>query len=581
MATRFPPTFIQEVLARTDIVDLINHYLPVPLKKSGNSYKACCPFHEEKTPSFSVSPDKGLYYCFGCHASGTAITFLVEHQRMSFPDAVAELARNANLELPRSTESPQDAARFDAMRQAMNTVARFYQSQLKANTKASEYLASRGISDETAEDFAIGYAPAQHALKKCFKENYDEKLLLEIGLLARGEQSIYERFRDRLMFPIRERRGDVIAFGGRLLSDSDGAPKYINSPETPLFKKRYTLYGLYELKNVRKLDSLLFVEGYMDLVSLAQHGVANVVAALGTATTQTHIRTALRLAPNLIFCFDGDTAGNKAAVEAAQQALAAFTDGCSIRLMFMPAGTDPDSFIQQHGVQQFNQALSQAVPLDDFLFAHYAAGLDLKDNAQATRFARQLKPLLQKLPKGFYREKVFRRLEKQSGISIKTLEQDDETRQSRLSSSASSETTLYSTIKVALRLLLENPKLASYALETESIRSLQKPGAKLLADVIDNIVHNKLSSTASVIECYRDSRYEESLNRLATSKQIPTASQLEFEDAMLKLKIELTEQQITDMQKASLDNAKEKKEIEKLLRDLLELKNKNSHTLLK
>lgn len=579
MNTKFPPSFIAELLARTDIVDLINRYLPTALKKSGKSYMACCPFHEEKTPSFSVTPDKGLYYCFGCHASGTAITFLMEHQRISFPDAVAELAKNANLELPHRTVSPKDEERLKAMHQAMNTAATFYQSQLKNTPEASRYLASRGISEETATNFGIGYAPAIDTLKKCFEQNYDEKLLLEIGLLARGDHSTYEKFRERLMFPIRNRRGEVIAFGGRLLVDSDSSPKYMNSPETPLFKKRNTLYGLYELKNARKLDCLLVVEGYMDVVSLAQYGVANVVATLGTATTQTHISTALRVTQNLIFCFDGDEAGTKAAVEATEQALPAFKDGCDIKLMFMPTGSDPDSFIQQHGLQEFNNKLSQAVPLADFLFEHHAKGLELNDTAQATRFAKKLKPLLRQLPQGIYRELMFKRLAEQSGVDRATLEQDDTPSPTRSKRPASNESTLYSTVKVALRLLLENPKLAGYAIATENIRNLQKPGAVLLADVIDNIIQNNLSSTASIIEHYRDSRYQEGLNRLASSEQLTGASQTEFEDAMLKLQIALTEQKIEHLQATPLNQATEKREISNLLRQLNELKNKSTHTL--
>ena len=361
-----PSTFIDELLTRTDIVALINRYLPTPLKKSGRSYMACCPFHEEKTPSFSVSRDKGLYYCFGCHASGGAIKFLMEHQRMTFQEAVEELARHAGMEVPRlnTRVSTETQKRFEKMHTIMNKVSEFYRTQLKQNAPATDYLHRRGITSETAADFAIGYAPDKPYLKQCLGSAFDEKTLITVGLLAQGNNQHYEKFRGRLMFPIRDRRDNVIAFGGRLLENKtqkqDRLPKYMNSPETPLFKKRNTLYGLHELKKVRDLRCLLFVEGYMDAVSLAQHGVRNVVATLGTATTQTHIRIALRFSSNLIFCFDGDNAGRRAAIEAAKQALSVFTDGCSINFMFLPSGEDPDSYITQHGYEVFNKQLAEA-----------------------------------------------------------------------------------------------------------------------------------------------------------------------------------------------------------------------------
>ncbi len=577
-----PSTFIDELLTRTDIVALINRYIPTPLKKSGRSYMACCPFHDEKTPSFSVSRDKGLYYCFGCHASGGAIKFLMEHQRMTFQEAVEELARHAGMEVPRlnTRVSTEDQKRFEKMHTIMNKVSEFYRAQLKQNAQASGYLRGRGITPETAADFAIGYAPDKPYLKQCLGSAYDEKTLITVGLLAQSGNRPYEKFRDRLMFPIRDRRGNVIAFGGRLLENKkqkqDRLPKYMNSPETPLFKKRNTLYGLHELKKVRDLRCLLFVEGYMDAVSLSQHGVRNVVATLGTATTQTHIRIALRFSSNLIFCFDGDSAGRRAAIEAAKQALSVFTDGCSINFMFLPSGEDPDSYITQHGYEVFNKQLAEAVPLADFLFTHHSQGLDLNNPAHATRYAKSLRSLIMQLPQGMFRELMFKRLAEQINIDVDKLKTDYGAKKSFTKTGGSDEAKkkiLYSTVTVALRALLAKPSLADQALAADKIRGLQKPGAELLADVIDCIKHKKLSSTASIVESFRESLHQENLARLLTTSTAPEAdTEIEFKDAMRQLEIEITEQKIEQLQKELSTDGSGQIKMHDLLKHLHKLK---------
>ena len=580
-----PPTFIDELLARTNLVTLINRYIPNPLKKSGRSYMACCPFHDEKTPSFSVTPDKGFYYCFGCHASGTAITFLMKHQRMTFHEAVEELAQQAGMEVPRQNRSlsTETQKRFEKMHAIMNKVSEFYRARLKQTAQASDYLRQRGITQETAADFVVGYAPASPYLKQCLGSAYDEKMLSSIGLIAQGRDGNYEKFRDRLMFPIRDRRGNVIAFGGRLLgNEKEGhakSPKYMNSPETPLFKKRNTLYGVHELKKVRDLGCLLFVEGYMDVVSLAEHGVRNVVATLGTATSETHIRTALRFSSNLIFCFDGDTAGRRAALEAAKQALPAFADGCSINFMFLPANEDPDSYIKQNGYQVFNEQVKKAVPLADFLFKHYAADLDLNNPAHATRYAGILKPLIMQLPKGVFQELMFGRLAEQIHTSVDTLKTDyarPKARPKTRPTDNAKKEILYSTITVALRLLLEKPALASHALAADKIRTLEKPGAALLADVIEHIQLKRLSSAAGIIEDFRESPHRESLSRLLSASDIPTAdAEIEFKDAMHQLEIEITEEKIERLQKKLSGSDSEQIEMNDLLKHLYKLKSKS------
>ena len=583
-----PSTFIDELLTRTDIVALINRYIPTPLKKSGRSYMACCPFHEEKTPSFSVSRDKGLYYCFGCHASGGAIKFLMEHQRMTFQEAVEELARLAGMEVPRlnTRVSTEAQKRFEKMYTIMNKVSDFYRILLKQNAQASNYLQGRGITSETAADFAIGYAPSKPYLRQCLGSAFDEKTLLTIGLLAQSGNRYYEKFRDRLMFPIRDRRGNVAAFGGRLLENKnhkqDRLPKYMNSPETPLFKKRNTLYGLHELKKVRDLRCLLFVEGYMDAVSLSQHGVRNVVATLGTATTQTHIRIALRFSSSLIFCFDGDSAGRRAAVEAAKQALSVFTDGCSINFMFLPSGEDPDSYITQHGYEVFNKQLAEAVPLADFLFTHHSKGLDMNNPAHATRYAKLLKPLIMQLPQGMFKELMFNRLAEQINIDVDKLKTDYDTKKSFTKTQThdgshddAKKEILYSTITVALRSLLTKPSLANQALAPDIIRGLQKPGTELLADVVDCIKHKKLSNAASIVESFRESPHQENLARLLatpTSATPEADGEIEFKDAMRQMEIEITEQKIEQMQKELSDSDSGQIKIHDLLKHLHKLK---------
>ena len=549
---------------------------------------ACCPFHNEKTPSFSVSLEKGLYYCFGCHASGNAIKFLTEHQRMTFPEAVEELAHQAGIEVPRQDTrvSTKEQKMFEQMRAVMDKVCEFYRAQLKQDSVAAAYLKQRGIASETATDFAIGYAPATPHLRQCLTSAYNEKLLHNVGLIAKGSSGYYEKFRDRLMFPIRDRRGNTIAFGGRLLerkkttsnSAQSKSPKYMNSPETPLFKKRNTLYGVHELKKVRDLSSLLFVEGYMDAVSLAQHGVRNVVATLGTATSQTHIRIALRFSHNLIFCFDGDNAGRRAAVAAVEQALPAFTDGCNISFMFLPPGEDPDSYIRQHDYQEFNKLAQQAMPLADFLFEHHAQGLDLSNPAHATRYAKTVRPLIMKLPKGVFQELMFNRLAQQINLDVDKLRTDYAAPKSRPRPTTrvrSGKEILYSTITVALRLLLEKPSLVKHAPATDKIRTLQKSGAELLADVVDCIKHKKLSSTAGIIEYFRESPHQESLSRLLLTHDASTAdTEIEFSDAMRQLEIEVTEQKIEQLQQQLLTDDNGQVEINELLKHLHQLKNR-------
>src|SRR5215468_10920781 len=368
-----PNDFIRTLLSRVDIVDVIDRY--VPLKKTGANFSACCPFHSEKTPSFTVSPTKQFYHCFGCGAHGTAIGFLMEYGGKSFPDAVEELARDAGLTVPRVERPGESERREQAQDLTAITLeaAKFYRAQLKESPRAIEYLKARGLTGAIAAKFGIGYAPdAWQPLAALFPQ-YDEPALETAGLVIAGEAGKrYDRFRDRIMFPIHDSRGQVIGFGGRVLGD--GEPKYLNSPETPLFSKGRELYGLYLARNaIRAAGRVVVVEGYMDVVALAQHGVEYAVATLGTSTTPAHAQKLFRLAETVVFCFDGDAAGRKAAWRALENTLPVLADGRNALFLFLPDGEDPDDFIRKRGKAAFEALVEQATPLSEFLIAELSA----------------------------------------------------------------------------------------------------------------------------------------------------------------------------------------------------------------
>jgi DNA primase len=369
-----PNDFIQTLLSRVDIVDVIDRH--VPLKKAGANYTACCPFHSEKTPSFTVSQSKQFYHCFGCGVHGTAIGFLMEYGSKSFPEAVEELARDAGLEVPRAEVRPGEAERREIahdLNALLLTAAKFYRSQLKDAPRAIDYLKGRGLTGPIAARFGIGYAPdAWQPLAAAF-EKYDDPELETAGVVIAGDGGKrYDRFRDRIMFPIHDNRGQVIGFGGRVLGD--GEPKYLNSPETPLFSKGRELYGLFLARNaIRDAGKVVVVEGYMDVVALAQHGVEYAVATLGTATTPVHAQKLLRLADTVVFCFDGDLAGRKAAWRALENALPVLADGKNAVFLFLPDGEDPDDFVRKRGKAAFEAAVERAMPLSEFLLAEMSA----------------------------------------------------------------------------------------------------------------------------------------------------------------------------------------------------------------
>src|SRR5216683_969146 len=370
--TMIPNEFIQTLLSRVDVVAVVDRY--VPLKKAGTNFVACCPFHSEKTPSFTVSPTKQFYHCFGCGGHGTAISFLMEFGGKPFPDAVEELARDAGLEVPRTHVPPAEGGRDEALDLSgvLLQAAKFYRLQLKESERAIAYLKGRGLSGPVAARFGIGYAPDDWQPLAGSFPDYHSKVLEAAGLVIAGDAGKrYDRFRDRIMFPIHDGSGRVIGFGGRVLDK--GEPKYLNSPETPLFEKGRELYGLYQAqKAIRTAQQVLVVEGYMDVVALAQHGVEYAVATLGTSTTPIHAQKLFRIADSVVFCFDGDEAGRRAAWRALENTLPILADGKQARFLFLPDGEDPDDAVRRRGKAAFEAMVESAVPLSDFLLAELA-----------------------------------------------------------------------------------------------------------------------------------------------------------------------------------------------------------------
>ncbi|MGB5679724.1 MAG: DNA primase, partial [Gammaproteobacteria bacterium] len=371
MAGRIPQSFIDDLIARADIVEVIN--ARVPLKKKGREYTACCPFHNEKTPSFTVSENKQFYHCFGCGAHGTAIGFLMEYEHLDFVDAIETLAAEYHLEVPREDTPNQPGPvenRKQPLYEILEQASRLYQQQLRHSNRAIQYLKQRGLSGEIARKYQLGYAPDGWSFlfdKLGNNTSNIESLNITGMLVEKSENKHYDRFRDRIMFPILDRRGRTIAFGGRIIDA--GEPKYLNSPETPVFHKGYELYGFYEARQaLRKLERIIVVEGYMDVVALAQHGIEYAVASLGTAMTRDQIQKLFRSVSEVIFCFDGDQAGHKAAWRALENTLPIMRDGLAARFLFLPDGEDPDSMVRKQGKAAFESRLEKAAPLSEFLF---------------------------------------------------------------------------------------------------------------------------------------------------------------------------------------------------------------------
>ncbi len=423
-----PQSFIQELLARVDIVDVVERYLP--LKKAGANYKACCPFHGEKTPSFTVSQSKQFYHCFGCGANGSALGFVMEYQGLPFPEAVEELARQVGMAVPRETETPaqiQQRERAGSLHEIMAEASRYYREQLKHSQRAIDYLKRRGLTGQVAQRFGLGYAPADWQNLQAVFPDYAAATLSECGLVidseATAEKSArrYDRFRDRVMFPILDVRGKVIGFGGRIIDN--GEPKYLNSPETPLFEKGRELYGLVQARqSMHALNQVIVVEGYMDVVALAQYGVENAVATLGTATTPVHVQKLLRQVDEVVFCFDGDRAGRKAAWRALEACLEQLQDGKRVRFLFLAEEHDPDSFVREAGAEAFRALAAKSPPLTSVLLSELSERCDLSTLEGRTQLVTEVRPLLQKLQAPIMRAQLVHALAQASQLDAPEIE---------------------------------------------------------------------------------------------------------------------------------------------------------------
>jgi DNA primase len=455
-----PESFIQELLHRIDIVDLIDAY--VPLRKAGANYAACCPFHSEKTPSFTVSPTKQFYHCFGCGAHGTAIGFLMEYSGLGFVEAIKELAARAGLQVPEDDARTRnsDRAGLSALTEVMALAAKYYYERLKHSEKAIAYLRRRDVSGEIAKRFGIGYAPDGWQNLASVFDDYSMAVLQQAGLVLRGEQGrLYDRFRDRVMFPIVNQKGEVIAFGGRVLGE--GEPKYLNSPETPLFEKGREVFGLPQARQpLREKNAVIVVEGYLDVVALAQHGIGNAVATLGTATTTVHVQKLLRQADRLVFCFDGDAAGRKAGWRALENSLDVLPEQKAIGFVFLPESDDPDSFVRKHGTAAFERLVAEAMPLSEFLMKELAAHCDLTSAEGRARLVAEAKPLLIRLQSPLLRLQLVKRLAEASAFSQAEVERLCDLKPVARPVPARVARPAPSLSRHLLRLLLQKPELA-------------------------------------------------------------------------------------------------------------------------
>ena len=537
MAGRIPATFIDELLNRVDIVDLINSRLP--LKKGGKDYQACCPFHDEKTPSFTVSREKQFYHCFGCGAHGSAIGFLMEYDQMDFVEAVEEIAAREGLQVPREAGQSQGPD-YRPHLATLAKAAQFYQSQLRTHPEARravDYIKQRGLSAEIATDFSIGYAPPGfHNLMDLAKGSADElKRQWVTGMTTESDKGQrYDRFRDRIMFPIRNYRGDTIGFGGRLLGD--GKPKYLNSPETPVFHKGRELYGLYEArKSVRRLERLLVVEGYMDVVALAQFGIRNVVATLGTATTADHLQRLFRTVPEVVFCFDGDRAGREAGWKALETALPLMRDGYEARFLFLPQGEDPDSLIRKEGAAAFSQRMEEGTTLSRFLFDHLSSSCDTRSAEGRVKLAEQARPLLSQLPDGLFRKMMYRRLSEIIGEQIPESTSSQSGKRARVRTNNSLST--MPPVRRAIALLVNNPTFARAENLAEGWEHLDLPGISLLGELLELLRTQPNITTVALLERWRDRPEGKHLAKLTASLlPLPDEGQeREFRDTLVYL----------------------------------------------
>jgi len=544
MAGRIPSAFIDDLLNRIDIVEVID--ARVPLKKKGRDYWACCPFHNEKTSSFSVSQNKQFYYCFGCQQKGNAIGFLMDYDHMEFVEAIESLAAMLGLDIPyEKGQAPTPSSKgsesiYDTLQQCTD----YYLLQLKQHPEAIDYLKQRGISGETAKDFAIGYAPP--GWNNLIGERGP---LTEAGMLIEKDNGqSYDRFRHRIIFPIRDRRGRSIAFGGRVIAAEDN-PKYLNSPESPVFHKGSEIYGLFELKKaVQHIDQIFITEGYMDVIALAEQGVKTAVATLGTAINNDQIEKLFRSCKNLVFCFDGDTAGRKAAWRSLEQCLTSLKEGRLARFLFLPDGQDPDSYIRQHGKQGFQEQANQAATLTEFLFATLLAECNVKSLEGKSQFLDRLRPYFVQIPLQSLKDQILGEVERQLSVQLDSRllgilghEKQEINTATRIPEQR------WTPTRLAINLLLQKPSLADNTGALHELAETSIPGVDLLLQLLDQIHEEPGISTQNLLDRFRGNENETHLYKLAAMQPAMDDEQgLEqmFEDCLRRLQSNYTDHRI-------------------------------------
>jgi DNA primase len=567
MRGRIPDSFIDELLARVDIVDVIERR--VPLKKAGREWTACCPFHNERTPSFYVSPAKQFFHCFGCGAHGSAIKFLMDYERLEFPDAVEELAQSVGLKVPyeggRDERPREDKTDLYAL---LDGAARWYQEQLPRSPEAQAYCARRGLDADTVARFRLGWAPAGYdgVIKALGTSERRMQLLTEAGMVASSERgSKYDRFRERLMFPILDRRGRVIAFGGRVLS-AEQSPKYLNSPETPLFHKGRELFALWQVKQANaNLARIVVVEGYMDVIALHQAGLPIAVATLGTATTPEHTEVLFRAAPDVVFCFDGDRAGRAAAWKALESALPRLRDGRQAYFLFLPEGEDPDTLVRKEGKEGFERRLKEATPLSEYFFAELARDVDTASLDGRARLAERARPLIARLPDGAFRDLMADELEKRTGARAAL--KPDVPAMRAVQRPAAVQRSL---VRSAIALLLAQPGLAEQVAQPYGFLRLDKPGVALLAELIDLARARPGIHPATLVEHFAERAEYAALQKLLAATVVgePEAQRAEFFDALARMEQQAITQRrdwLTARSRERVLDGAEKAELRELL----------------
>lgn len=583
MSGLIPKHFIEDLIARVDLVELIGSRLP--LKKHGKEYKACCPFHGEKTPSFSVVPDKNFFHCFGCGEHGNALGFLMKHDNLGFVEAVEELAERVGVEVPREQTPGNRPPPSDVLFATLEKAAAFYRTELLNTQRGKEYFKARGVTGETAVTFGLGYVPEawDSVLKLLGGTEGERARLLQVGLIIERDNKSghYDRFRDRVMFPIRDARGRTIGFGGRVLDK--GEPKYMNSPETELFHKGRELYGLYEARQAtRTLSRLLIVEGYMDVVRLHQAGITYAVATLGTATTPEHLSRVFRICNEVIFCFDGDRAGRAAAWKALENSLSLVREGRQLRFLFLPDGHDPDSLVGAEGREAFEARIKQALPLSEYFISQLSSQVDVRTIDGRARLGEMARPLLERIPAGIFRELLVEEVAKVVGLNRDrvalmmgepaagaraasgTTDRHADSRppgdSRHMNTAPAGRRNL---VRQAIHLLVHHPEIADKVVLNPTIATLERPGIPLLLELIEELSGRPCASTGALLERWRERPDVEHLAKLASQECVPDAAgaakdlagaltQLGEEAARLRTDLLLKKVGLTEAERAEL-----------------------------